>query len=497
MSHPVHPVDPVQGPSGTSLESEPTSVCQEKGEGGNDRPARSMADPSSGRAGVWLFALLFLCYVYVHQDPGGGTSASRLDLLHALVVKGTFAIDAYAHNTSDKASYRGHYYSDKPPGTVVVALPAFAVGIGVLRLSGVDPESPEGWVLSSWIATAGSVAWITALGGVFFFFWLRRWIEPKPALVTTLAVFLGAAPFPYSTMMFSHGMAVALVAAALSASGPVGTPGPAGESRWRDYSAGFCLGFALASEYTAGLVIVGLFVLLAGMRKGRTLRLLAGALPPLLLIPAYNWICFENPFVVGYSYQATFPEMQRGLFGIRGPSGRVLYEYLLGPTRGLLFWTPFLALALAGYPTLFCRSRPMFWAALVIPLVDILCFSGYGWDWRAGWTLGPRYLAPLLPLLGLAAGLGLRRWPRFGPGLAVASVLLTGLGTLVDATPQYEIANPLTELHIPKLIAGTFTHNLGQLAGLPSYASLIPLVLGAACYGTMLWREIDKPRPCP
>jgi hypothetical protein len=75
--------------------------------------------------------------------------------------------------------------------------------------------------------------------------------------------------------------------------------------------------------------------------------------------------------------------------------------------------------------------------------------------------------------------------------------LLTGLGTLVDATPQYEIANPLTELHIPKLIAGTFTHNLGQLAGLPSYASLIPLVLGAACYGTMLWREIDKPRPCP
>jgi hypothetical protein len=454
-----------------------------------------MPDLSFGRTGGWLFALLFFCYVYVHQDPGGGTSASRLDLLHALAVKGTFAIDAHAHNTSDKAYCHGHFYSDKPPGAVVVALPAFAVGIGMLGLAGVDPESPEGWVLSSWIATAGSVGWITALGGVLFFRWLCRWIEPKPAVFTTLALFLGAAPFPYATMLFSHGIAVAMVAAALWASGPVGTPGTASDPRRRNYFAGFCLGFALASEFTAGLVVVGLFVLMAGRGDGRGIRLVAGAVPPLLLIPAYNWICFESPFVVGYSYQATFPEMQRGLFGIREPTARVLYEYLLGPTRGLLFWTPFLALALAGYPVLLHRSRPTFWAALLIPLVDIVCFSGYRWDWRAGWTLGPRYLAPLLPLLGLAAGLGIRRWPRFGLGLAIASILLTGLGTLVDATPRYEVANPLAELHIPKLIAGTFTHNIGQLAGLPSHTSLLPLLAGVALYGMMLWREIDKSGP--
>lgn len=39
------------------------------------------------------------------------------------------------------------------------------------------------------------------------------------ALITTLAVFLGAAPFPYATMLFSHGMVVGLLAIALWAIG--------------------------------------------------------------------------------------------------------------------------------------------------------------------------------------------------------------------------------------------------------------------------------------
>ncbi len=31
-------------------------------------------------------------------------------------------------------------------------------------------------------------------------------------------------------------------------------------------------------------------------------------------------------------------------------------------------------------------------------------------------------------------------------------ILLTGLGTLLNATPRYEISNPLTELHLPALV---------------------------------------------
>ena len=92
--------------------------------------------------------------------------------------------------------------------------------------------------------------------------------------------------------------------------------------------------------------------------------------------------------------------------------------------------------------------------------------SGRAWDWQAGFTLGPRYLAPILPLLALPCALGVARFPKSGAVLAVLSVLMTTLATLTDATPAYHIYNPLTELHIPLLLKGEFSPNLGMVIGL-------------------------------
>jgi hypothetical protein len=128
---------------------------------------------------VAIFGLLLLCYAYVHQDYSGGTPTSRLDLLQALVLHGTFSIDQYHRNTSDKALFDGHYYSDKAPGTAVLALPAFALAQLLLKLEGGVEDTISGWrsgdwLLVSWLATVGSVGLITALGGASFFVWLCR-----------------------------------------------------------------------------------------------------------------------------------------------------------------------------------------------------------------------------------------------------------------------------------------------------------------------------------
>ena len=78
-----------------------------------------------------LFALLLFACVYVHQNRfNSATPVSRLDLLHALVTEGTFRIDAYHQNTPDKAIHGGHFYSDKAPGTVVLAFPGIRSGCG-------------------------------------------------------------------------------------------------------------------------------------------------------------------------------------------------------------------------------------------------------------------------------------------------------------------------------------------------------------------------------
>ena len=76
---------------------------------------------------------------------------------------GTLAVDRWRANTPDLAFANGHYYSDKAPGTIVLALPGFLAGRVFLSASGEELESKRGWLITSWTACAG-IALITAFG---------------------------------------------------------------------------------------------------------------------------------------------------------------------------------------------------------------------------------------------------------------------------------------------------------------------------------------------
>jgi hypothetical protein len=170
----------------------------------------------------------------------------------------------------------------------------------------------------------------------------------------------------------------------------------------------------LASEFTAGLIVVGIGVWVLRLGWDRALWFLVGAVPPLLLIPAYSWVCLGNPFTLPYSHQASFAAMSEGLYAIKWPDPEPAYKLLASPTRGLFFWTPFLLMAGFGYWRLIERSPSWFWFTYGLPLLQVIVISGRVWDWLAGFTLGPRYLAPILPLLALPCALGVARFPRTG-----------------------------------------------------------------------------------
>src|SRR5258708_34540865 len=139
-----------------------------------------------------VFAILLLCNIYSHQKKfASPTAASRLDLLHGVVEQGTLEINAYHDNTPDKAVLNEHYYSDKAPGTVALALPAFAATAGALRLGGVPLDSEKGWLVSSWVSCAASNGLLAALGGLALFVWLSKRVPHRCALITVLALFLG------------------------------------------------------------------------------------------------------------------------------------------------------------------------------------------------------------------------------------------------------------------------------------------------------------------
>lgn len=397
----------------------------------------------------------------------------------------------------------------------MIAAPSFAFATWCMNLSDISPESGTGWLFSSWVCCVSSLGSAIALGGVAMYAWLSKWATAaKSVLVTVFAIITGAAPLPYSTMLFSHSLVfgcICIAIWALSKSGgifleralsPRPGPLPQGEAgaeprkeRRGLVLAGFACGWALASEYTAGLIVLGIFVmvLLSGWRSALVFSL--AAIPPLLMIPAYSWASFGNPFVLPYSYQASFPQMASGLYAIGWPDATTAYRLLFGPTRGLFFWSPFLLMAFAGYPILFKRSQSLFWLTYAVPLLQVVVISGRVWDWQAGPTLGPRYLAPILPLLALPCALGTQRFPKIAIALAIYSIGITTVATLTDACPPVDMHNPLLEWHLPMFIKGEFSPNLGMVLGLTPFASVA--VYYAILVGGMWWlsRHLGNPIP--
>src|SRR5438270_10901820 len=85
-----------------------------------------MSRAPNGSSSHWktaclLGAVSFLSFLYFYEG-GGWNQNSRFDLLRAIIERHTLQIDAYADNTQDKAHFRGHYYSDKAPGLVFLAV---------------------------------------------------------------------------------------------------------------------------------------------------------------------------------------------------------------------------------------------------------------------------------------------------------------------------------------------------------------------------------------
>jgi len=161
--------------------------------------------PHTRRIGWLLFCFLWLTFSYAHQNHfDSATPVSRLDLLLAVFNDGRFDIDNYHENTGDKAFFNGHYYSDKAAGTTALVAPVSGSALVLLRFLNVPPVSHSGLLALSWISCALVIAPLTAAGGVALYHWLVRFVRAKTALVTVLAIYIGGAPFPYSTMLFSH-----------------------------------------------------------------------------------------------------------------------------------------------------------------------------------------------------------------------------------------------------------------------------------------------------
>jgi hypothetical protein len=353
----------------------------------------------------------------------GWPDVSRLGLTEAVVYDGSLRIDRYADQTSDRADFGGHSYSDKAPGNSFLAVPP----LEVLRAAGVigERERVEGvwhdrgllWLLRVLTGGAGFVAVLLLV---------RIAAERLRAGSGTLAAAtVGAATMalPLAATTFSHLAAGALVFAAfLLVWRNAGTALAA--------AAGACAGAAVLFEYTAAVAAACVLgYLLVRRRQVQTaLAYVAGSLPLAGILATYNTLAFGSPRHFSYRYEVGLPELDQGLFGIQTPSADGLRDVLVGH-RGLFVLSPVLLAASVGLALLWRRGQrgEAVLAATVVTMMTLLAagfFDPYG-----GLSPGPRYMASALPFFALGLVDAYERWPRATAALA----LLSSAGMLYEA----------------------------------------------------------------
>jgi hypothetical protein len=154
------------------------------------------------------------------------------------------------------------------------------------------------------------------------------------------------------------------------------------------------------------------------------------------------------------------------------PEAGAIRGLLWGEYRGLFFWSPVLLMSLPGFYYMFRKDRGIAIMALIGCLLILLQAAAF-YTWFGGNAIGPRYLAPVLPFVGLAAAYGIERWPEPGLVLGLISVgLMLGV-TAIAIDPPGDLLTPLQSYYLVRFHENRFAENLGTLLGAPLWLSLI------------------------
>jgi hypothetical protein len=195
--------------------------------------------------------------------------------------------------------------------------------------------------------------------------------------------------------------------------------------------------------------------------------------------------------------------MSPGVLGVSLTSWERIWGSLFAPFLGLFFWAPWTALAIGMGPSLWRRGSARERVAVLV-VAYYLVFQITQALWRSGWTVGPRYVTPLVPFaavcIGLAVGKG-RIALSVGVlgGAGAASIAATGLASLVCQGFPLEVYNPLVEVVAPLLSHGYVPRNLLQMAGVPGLWSALPafaaLAIGIALLLSLPLRTPGRAAP--
>ena len=353
-------------------------------------------------------------------------------LVRALAEDHSPVIDRFLSYTRhvDLSERDGHFYSDRPPGTALLALPFY----GVAKAMGASPEHQEAiTVLLAAVLGAVAVA-LTFLVG------RRLGLSRAPAALGALTLALCTPHRTYSSALWSHApSAFFAICAACLALRIIAMPSLPCACRLL-FLLGLTAGFAAGVDYSA--VVSGGVICLAAAwpalargpapvgERARALGalaagLLAGAAPAL----AYCSVAFGSPLATPYRYHVGF-EATRKLGTMYG--GAFLDGFtglLFRPQAGLLLFSPVLALGFWALPRAWRALGTRRAAATLLPGLSLLLLTSKHATWDGGAAHDARYLMLVMPMFCLPVGF-FYSWARGGrdaPARGGALALFWGL----------------------------------------------------------------------
>ncbi|HEX3759637.1 MAG TPA: hypothetical protein VHW23_13070 [Kofleriaceae bacterium] len=445
----------------------------------------------------WLAAIA-VAYLYVFPYFPRIHSANELPrvyLVQAIVDDHTFAIDrgvATWGTTADVSPSGGHLYSNKAPGSSLLAVPAYAV---VRAIAG-----PPGLAATMWICRV--FAGVLPMLGFLWLLWgfLARFApDPAARRVVMLGYALGSLAMTYSILFYSHQLAAICIASAWILAVDV-------VERRRGVAAmavaGLLAGAAPLVDYQAVFAALPVAVYVVAKLRPRAQLVrgvalaAAGAAPPIAVLLAYHAICFGSPWRTGYDASTTFAMFhQQGFLGITRLRWEAFWGSLLRPDNGLFALSPGWLLAIPGSVVLWRRGeRATVAIAASVAAIYVLFISSINF-WRGGWEVGPRYITAMLPFLLPPIAALLDAWRtrpvRFGlaAGLVGAGVAVYALSAATFPYWPDSVGHPLYDMTFRLLKENLTAPSLGSALGVGGVAGIAPylaVVFGAL--GVAIWR---------
>jgi hypothetical protein len=483
-----------------------------------------------------LVLLPMLCVFPYLRGINNPNEFVRVFTVINLVENGSYRIDEPVQIwgwVNDMAKVPGkdgadHYFMVKGPGAVYMGLPGYFVFSKIVApLLGKHYPSPRAKPVSNeeklwWLRMA---TWSMRLAGsqlpcFLFLLWFERYLrsvsrDPVLRYLGVAAAGLGTNYLAYVHMFASHSQyaAFAFLGFALIeresrlARGDIAAIRPS-----RAALAGFCVSACVVLEYHALFlaIVLSLYALFAlwspvqallrvvGLKRltplgaSITLKSLfafaAGGLSNVPHMMYFHWSAYGNPLTPGHKVienQKFQAEHHQGLWGILWPTWDHVRALAIDPSFGFFGMSPVMWLGLLAIPLLLIlpkgpaahrahtRAVTLAWATSMAVVFGVN--AGFI-EWRAGWTVGPRYLVVCAPFFAYGAVVALERIAQggqiqraiargVGGGLTLASIVAIGtVGLVYDTLPE-NIGRPFAQFAWPMARAGFVPHHIGEWFG--------------------------------